>query len=156
MFLREKNKFELEGYCTFKKEVKWHGNITYPYLAIQGRVVARNFGQQIHLGMLDLFEVIYLFLIFNPRTESCNKILYQYLSVSFPFYTKWIKKRKRHTGNVARLRFQSFDIRILLYVYVTSLLQWYVEISHYYKRYLPHIIKMIFCTCFFMLSVSFQ
>lgn len=27
------------------KEVKWHGNITYPYLAVLGRVVARNFGQ---------------------------------------------------------------------------------------------------------------
>lgn len=40
-----KNENELEGYCAFKMEVKWHGNIIYPYLAILGEVVARNFGQ---------------------------------------------------------------------------------------------------------------
>lgn len=44
MFLREKNKNKLEGFCIFKKEFKWHGNITYPYLAT--RVVAKNFCQQ--------------------------------------------------------------------------------------------------------------
>lgn len=45
IFLRKKW-IELEGYCIFKKEVKWHGNITYPYLAIQGREDARNYAQQ--------------------------------------------------------------------------------------------------------------
>lgn len=42
----DKQWIELEGYCIFKKEVKWHGNITYPYLSIQGRVDARNYAQQ--------------------------------------------------------------------------------------------------------------
>lgn len=46
VFERKKNEHELEGFCVFKKEVKGHGNITYPYLAILRRVDARNCSQQ--------------------------------------------------------------------------------------------------------------
>lgn len=43
---------------------------------------------KIYFGMLDFFEVIYLFYIFNLRIESCNKIFYLYLSEIFICFIK--------------------------------------------------------------------